>query len=326
MKAASPPASASSPPVTDRADLRRAADQWQREGWVLVDGLAPPDDLAAAQADLASLDPSLQVSGSVSRPRYPRVPDEGPGFRAEQFVGTRLFPVRDAPALNRLFLSRGIADFARAALGEDDIRLYQSRLSSKYGDRTNYEQPMHQDLNHSLVPTRSEPGWWHLESFLYLCDVDESNGAILLVPRPHDEATDPPPARAVAPAAAPALYAEEIRVPASAGSLLAYRSDVWHRGADLEPGTERHVLILGYKPAGLEWIGYDVHPPLSINEDFIALAESCEPDQLALLGFPAPGHPYWTAELLAATAARYPNLDLEPWRAQLGPDERPSGA
>ena len=46
--------------------------------------------------------------------------------------------------------------------------------------------------------------------------------------------------------------------------------------------------------------------------------------QLTVLGFPAPGHAYWTAETLAGVAARYPMLDLTPWRnaapSQVGAD------
>ena len=36
--------------------------------------------------------------------------------------------------------------------------------------------------------------------------------------------------------------------------------------------------------------------------------------QLTLLGFPKPGDPYWTPETLAGVAARYPSLDMSPWR------------
>ena len=205
----------------------------------------------------------------------------------------------------------------RLALGTPDIRLYQSRTWSKFGGRTNYEQAMHQDLNHSLVPTRSEPGWWHLELFVYLHDVDEQNGAVLMVPRPHEPGLDPLPARSVMVDDAPHLYQEEVRISASAGSLLAYRSDIWHRGADLAPGRERHVLVLGFKPADLEWIDYDTHPPLSINDDFVAVIEACDPDQLSLFGFPPPGHRYWTQPLLEETSRRYPGLDLTSWWAEL---------
>jgi ectoine hydroxylase-related dioxygenase (phytanoyl-CoA dioxygenase family) len=303
--------------MTEAERLRRAADDWRRDGWVLIEELVSRDLVDVARKELIRLGRPHATDTSATRPRYRDVPDEGPAFRAEQFTGTRLFPVPDAVFLNRLVVHPAIVEFARLALRSDDIRLYQARVASKFGGRTNYEQTMHRDLNHSLVPTRSEPGWWHLESFLYLGDVDESNGAILLVPRPHDRAADPELARAVEPSEAPHLYDAEVRVPAPAGSLLAYRSDVWHRGADLEPGTERHVVILGYKPAGLEWIGYDSLPPLSINPDFVELVEACTPDELALFGFPAPGHAYWTSAQLEATAVLYPGLDLDPWWAAL---------
>jgi hypothetical protein len=36
--------------------------------------------------------------------------------------------------------------------------------------------------------------------------------------------------------------------------------------------------------------------------------------QLVALGFPEPGHPYWTEETLQGVAARYPRLDMTPWR------------
>jgi hypothetical protein len=35
--------------------------------------------------------------------------------------------------------------------------------------------------------------------------------------------------------------------------------------------------------------------------------------QLTVLGFPEPGHPYWSAETLHGVGARYPSLDMTPW-------------
>jgi hypothetical protein len=36
--------------------------------------------------------------------------------------------------------------------------------------------------------------------------------------------------------------------------------------------------------------------------------------QLTVLGFPTPGDAYWTSDTLAGVAARYPSLDMTPWR------------
>ena len=41
------------------------------------------------------------------------------------------------------------------------------------------------------------------------------------------------------------------------------------------------------------------------------------PRQLALFGFPPPGHPYWTEATVAGTAQRYPGLDMTAWRQAL---------
>jgi hypothetical protein len=36
--------------------------------------------------------------------------------------------------------------------------------------------------------------------------------------------------------------------------------------------------------------------------------------QLALFGFPPPGHPYWTPQTVAQLTVRYPGLDTRGWR------------
>ena len=46
--------------------------------------------------------------------------------------------------------------------------------------------------------------------------------------------------------------------------------------------------------------------------------EASTPRELELFGFPPPGHPVWDDDMFAATAVRYPNLDLTPWREAAG--------
>ena len=41
------------------------------------------------------------------------------------------------------------------------------------------------------------------------------------------------------------------------------------------------------------------------------------PSELALLGFPKPGHAYWTEEAIVRVNARYPGLDMTPWHVAL---------
>lgn len=300
------------------SDLREAAERWRTEGWVLIDRLIGEEEIAAAVAELPVVvapdspltNPSRNLAGSQAEA-------DGAAFRGEQFSGTTLFPLPDASNLNRLFVHPRLVDFAAMALQTDDLRLYQSRVWSKYAGRVNYEQPLHRDMNHSLLPTRSERGWWHLECFLYLTDVDTDTGAPKVVPR-SQVAREPSPPRPQSKENARQLYDAEIDAVGRAGSLFAYRSDVWHRGVDItRPGAERHVLVAGYKPGGLEWVGYDPHPPLAVNADFADFVAGCGPRELALFGVPLPGHPYWTAEMVEEMSIQYPGLDLTPWRRGL---------
>ncbi|MEM7340872.1 MAG: phytanoyl-CoA dioxygenase family protein [Actinomycetota bacterium] len=302
-----------------------AVHQWRTEGWALVEELVPRADALAACAEIEGrrLDTAIN-RGPLRRPDLPpdeQVDDEDePLFREEQFAGTTLFPVPDAPALNRLFVHPAIVGFAQEALGTDDLRLYQSRIWSKRGDGTNYEQPLHRDGNHSLAPLRMEAPWWYMECFLYLNDVDASNGAPHLVPNTEAAALDPPgptDRRPVTEAEYPELYRREVAAPGPAGSLLAYRSDVWHRGMPLATGTERHVLVVAFRPAGLDWVGFDAHPPKINTADFHVFARDASPEDLALLGVPRPGHRFWNAEAVEHLAGLYRGLDVTPWREAL---------
>jgi hypothetical protein len=298
-----------------RNDLDDAVRRWRDDGWVLIDGLVDAATMATVAEELAV----LAVPRATGPTRRADQADR-PRFRAAQFDGTHLFPLPGAPVTNRLVVNPDLVDFAARAIGRTDLRIYQSRLWSKYGDHADYAQPLHRDLNHSLVPGRAEPGWWHLECFLYLSEVGADTGAPRLVPRSSLaglDLPDPDDRRPVERDDHPALYDREVAAPGPPGSLLAYRSDVWHRGVDIAPGRERHVLVVAFKAAGADWIGFDAHPPLVTNPDFVAFAEACGPEELALFGIPRPGHPFWTDETVDAMAGIYPGLDLDPWRRGL---------
>ena len=98
---------------------------------------------------------------------------------------------------------------------------------------------MHRDGNHSVLPPRMEPGFWHLETFLFLSDVDEGCAPPRIVPLSR---SDVPYAE---------LYDHEIVASGQRGTVLAYRSDVWHRGSDFtRPDASRAVLVAGFPGLG----------------------------------------------------------------------------
>ena len=288
------------PDVAD--ELETAARQWQEEGFALVPGLIPTDVIDAAAAELAVVYESDTFDDYNQARGFGDGEPTGKQFRSTQFDGMRGFPVRGCPALNDLFVHPRMVAFAKQALVDEDVRLYQAAVWAKWAGVINYEQPLHQDGNHSLVPPRMEPGFWHLETFLYLSDVDEDCAPPRLVPRSksnvaHDE-----------------LYEHEIVATGARGTLLAYRSDVWHRGTDFgRPDAARAVLVAGFRPAAAEWFSYDAFGRLGNSRVFAKFVAGKSPEDLALFGIPRPGHPYWNTATVDDMAHMYPGLDVTPW-------------
>ncbi len=312
---------------------RRARDdevaRWREHGWVLLEGLVPVEEIDAATGDLHALfptaeeyhaDPEGETERRLGRPapvdEFPWPPN-GPGFRHDQHRWMGAFPFPGAGLLNRLVVHPSIVDFAVRALGSSDIRLYQAQVSAKYTGITNYEQPMHTDRNHSWLPALGEAPWWHVEGFLYLSDVGPTTAPTHLV-SVRDSAQRRTTVPILMPDRAPELYAAEQGAVGVRGSYLAYRPDVFHRAVDLtEPGGARFLLNASYKLPGQDWVGYHTMQSRSTSPHWVAFVEASTPAELALFGFPPPGHPIWNTALLDATKRLYPRLDTAPWRSQL---------
>lgn len=303
---------------------------WHDHGWVLLDGLVSTEDIDAAVPDLRLVfptpeqyhaDPAGETERWLGRPPPSREPytwpAQGPGFRPEQHRWTHEFALPGTGALNRLCVHPAIVDFAERALETTELRIYQAQVAAKYTGLTNYEQPMHTDRNHSWLPPRPEPPWWHVEAFLYLSDVDDGTAPTHLV-SVQDSGGRTTTVPLIMPDADPALYAAERPAAGVRGSLLAYRPDVFHRAVDLTaPHGARFLLNVSFKVAGEDWIGYHTAQSRATDPDWVTFVEGSTARDLALFGFPPPGHPIWDRAFLDATAERYPKLDLAAWRAAL---------
>ena len=283
--------------------------QWEVDGWCLVEGVLPSEAIAAARAILPGLVPTAEEFADDVDPA------RNEPFRIDSHRVMPRFPFEDS-ALNDIVVHDRIIDLAEQLLGLDDLRLYQAMLSAKYGQAAlSDEQLLHVDFgNHTLVVPRHEPGYQQLEMFVYLSDVTPETGATRMVSR--RLTPDIPVERTYLSQTDYAdLYAAEVPASGAAGSILAYRPDVYHRGVRMTaPGTARYMVHVSYKPAATDWLGSHALPGAGEDLSWYRFVQSATERQLTVLGFPAPGHPYWTAQTLAGTAARYPMLDLSPWR------------
>jgi hypothetical protein len=312
--------------MSGRLALDQEVAQWREDGWVVLDTLVGADEIDGAMDDLHLMfppaekyfaDPDKYIPPGKTtaelRRGYPAFPEAGPAWRPEQHRWGREFPFYFTGQLNRLCVHPSIVNFAERALGTTDIRLYQTGASAKYAGASNYEQPMHTDRNHSLLPANPNEAW-HVETFLYLSDVDADLMPTRMVNRADAEGWDTN--RAYMPDEAPELYAAEHATIGPRGSLLAYRNDTFHRAVDMErPDGARFLLNVSFKRADVEWIGYHLPQSHAGDPAWTQFVEESTPRELALFGFPPPGHEVWTAAMLDLTQERYPNLDLAPWRA-----------
>jgi len=283
-------------------------EAWHRDGWCVLEGAIPDVDLRGAQDAITHLFPTPEEMerGDDGGRTAPWRTWDAPWPE---------FPFRSA-RLNRIVVHDVVIDLAQRLLGTPDVRLYLAVVSAKYaGQPSGYNQLLHTDYpNHSLVVPRRDRGYQQLELFIYLCDVSARNGATRMVSR-RRTAGIPVEQHTLNLADYGELYSDPGEAAGPAGSIVAYRPDVYHRSVDVvEKGAARFMFHVSYKPANTEWLGYQAWPIKGFSAEWHNFVQAVGPRQLAVVGFPEPGHAYWTEETLAGVSARYPGLDLTPWR------------
>lgn len=279
-----------------------ALDEVRERGFSLVEGFLSRDELAAAQ-DALRLHYPTPEDYFADPARYAQ-------YGTSQFAGVEEFPYRSWD-LNRLAFHPDLVDAAERFLGTTELHLYKVELWAKYSGAVNYDQPLHRDYgSHSLVVPRLDLRYEQLTTFIFLSDVTEEDGPTRLVP--FEDGKDVP---------FTPLYLEfgaladvEVAATGPAGSLLAYRTDILHRGSDMSgSGRSRFSILADYQARGTTW-GGKMAWPKQAPQRWARLMPQCSVRERDLFGFPRPGDPYWNDQTLADVAVRYPGIDMAPYR------------
>jgi hypothetical protein len=281
---------------------------WEEDGWSVLPRAIPPDRLEPAQTALAKLFPTAQEMSETG------ADDHGERWRTWDAPWPE-FPFRSR-SLNALVVGDVLIDLAEELLGTDDVRMYLAIVSAKYaGQPSGYNQLLHTDFpNHTLTVPRPEAGFHQMETFVYLNDVDLGNGATRFVSRTRTRSI-PVEQHTLNYEDFSELYEDPADASAPAGSIVVYRPDVYHRSVDFgDPTRARFMLHVSYQPATVEWGGYQAWPFKGFSPEWHNFVQGATPRQLKVLGFPPPGHAFWTDETLRGVGLRYPGLDLTPWR------------
>lgn len=305
----------------DVSDLDRACARWLDDGFAIVPGLLTADDLAPAVAALASEFPTADdFHDDVD-------PERNAPYR-DEFGGIHPFPLQEVE-LSLLAVHPKVVAAAAHLLGRDplDLRCYTAEGWAKFTGAADFDQPLHRDyLNHTMLVPSDDVRFSQVECFLYLVDVPEALGPPHFLSRRRTshlpmlpnwypaDASDPDARGWTCPSASPDLYEHEESAAGPAGTVVLYRPSTFHRGTALSaPRGARYTIHTGFRPADVEWGQRMSWTAASTGErwhDFVARASW---RQLALFGFPPPGHPFWTPQTLAGLAQRYPRLDVTPW-------------
>jgi hypothetical protein len=285
-------------------------ERWDGDGWCIVPGVIPTAQLEAAQSAVHRYFPTpaemLELGGTEAG-RWHTWDAAWPEF---PFHSSRL---------NALVLHDNVIDLAEAFLGSD-LACYMGVVTAKYANQdSGYNRLLHADYpNHMMVVPRHAPGFQQVEFFVYLTDVTTEDGATHFVS--WQKTKDIPVERhTLGYVDYAALYDDQSEAAAPAGSVVAYRPDVYHRSVDHTDTARYRIMIhVSFRHREAGWGGYQAWPFRGFSPELSKYVQQATPRQLALLGIPPPGHPYWTEATLAGVQARYPALDMAPWRAAMG--------
>lgn len=284
-------------------------EHYHAHGYVLLEHFLTTQELAQIHADIDRVIPGWRhaVDPSLTRPVDWQAPQELAANPRFPFPGDGLNAVAFHPELRR---------FAATLCGHDDLFCEQSDLTFKCkGHTRDVDQQMHMDFgNHTLAYPSSDPRFWQTAFLVYYTEVTAQLAPTAVVPWEHyrDEVHWP----VVHPREArPDLYAHEVLATVPAGSVLAYSMRTYHRGTAFRAEGGRVAHFVSYAPKNCPWLGIVGWPTQGIKKSYHRWIEQSSIDERELLGFPPPGHAYWTEEMLRGVQARFPGLDMQPYRA-----------
>jgi len=284
----------------------KLAEIWDR-GFTVVENFLDAETLAAAQAALWDIYPTPEA--------YFADPEAHAKFARSQFAGLRLFPY-GSWALNRIPVYPDLLDAAERFLQTKEIDCYKIELWAKYSGAVDYDQPHHRDYeNHTIVVPRADGVMPQMTCFILLSDVTELDGPTKAVPI--DKTRDLP--IGINRTKLGEFFEDEVAVTGPAGSILIYKTDVFHRGSDFKaPGRSRFVMPVDFKPRGWRWQGKLAWPDHATTQNWKDAMTAMTPRQRDVFGWPPVGDPYWNAQTLEGVGLRYPGLDLSPYAAAAG--------
>ena len=280
-------------------------EHWREHGYVVVEQVCTPAQLDAALENIHAYMPTWEEY-AARRAAWEPLVASGPVRRGFPFVGD---------ALNDLTFNPYLLEFAKTVLNTSDLALSHSGLFGKYAGHGDFEQVLHVDYgNNTLAYPKEDLGVFDLPFIVYYSDVTIDMGPTYVVSQTQtrDGLLEP---RHRSRADYVKLYELELPVTVPAGGALLYSMRTFHRGSRMI-ATEgvRYSHHLAYHVAGPRWLGSTTFQRSGGSPEMDHFIVRASPEQREMVGFPPIGDPYWDAETIAGVAARYPGMDVTPYR------------
>lgn len=277
---------------------------WREHGFVVIDRFLDPDTVERARA---ALHRQLPTEADVRR-------DSTLQARLTKGLAFESFPF-ESHVLNQIGVHPELVGFARRVFGGRQPFLTQSLLRTSYAGYGDVDQELHRDFtDNTLLYPSDDPAFNQLPAVIYYTDVTVDTAPFHVCSRTIGDSRPPMP-RFRSRDDDPELYEHETAIVAPAGSLVIYTMSTFHRGSAFTGDTGfRAAHHIGLRPSGNEWQGWDGGPRVFEQEKGIRCMAGFSPEERRLIGVPEPGHPYWTSETIDGVAARYPGIDMTPYR------------
>ena len=284
-------------------------EHYRKHGFAIVEDFLTKDELASAYDDLRTCLPAGCVEYCLNE-TADKPGNNPPPYRR---ASTMQFPY-PGTALNHITLHPDLREFAAHFTNYAEMYCEQSHLSYKHkGHAGDVEQGMHCDYgNHTLAYPPKLPEYWQTAYLIYYTDVTATHAPTAVCSWEHY------PERVRWPAhysreQRSEIYDNEVKVVVPAGGLLIYSMRTFHRGTAFQDEGGRIAQFVTYAPAAWKWLGIVGWSAQAIRKEFRTWISTATPEERTLLGFPEPGHVYWTEETLEGVSKRYPEMDMSPY-------------
>lgn len=283
-------------------------EHWREHGYVITQ-LLDEDQVKAAVENIHEYMPSWEEYA-----RHPRWYAESVASRTGRQSTRATFPfVGDA--LNETTLHPDLIAFAERVIGTERLMLSHGQLGGKYAGTRDFEQSLHSDYgNNTLVCPKPDTEIFDLPAIIYYTDVTVGLSPTYIVPQDYTRGQPLEP-RHRRRDDYPELYKHEFPVVVPAGSVLIYSMNTFHRGSALTASEGvRFAQNIGIKRSDMPWCGQVTFQHEGGRPEMDHFLENATPRQREFAGFPPVGDPYWDETTIAGVGARYPGMDMTPYR------------